>query len=89
MREELNGALRVRLREKLGEREVFGLDCNPWSRLGEKAQWGGGQTDSMTRTHTLTYPERCDCHRLTLLHHDKMSPAETGCITAEEGWCSL
>lgn len=41
MREELNGALRVRLREKLGEREVFGLDCNPWSRLGEKAQWGG------------------------------------------------
>lgn len=42
MREELNGALRVRLREKLGEREVFGLDCNPWSRLGEKAQWGGG-----------------------------------------------
>lgn len=58
MYEELNGALRVCLGEKLGEREVFGLDSNPWSRLGEKQP--SGRADRMTEARTLIYPERCD-----------------------------
>lgn len=43
LREELNGALSVHLREKLGEREVFGLNCNPWAQLEIKDQWGDRQ----------------------------------------------
>lgn len=43
LREELNGPLSVHLGEKLGEREVFGLNCNPWARLEIKDQWGDRQ----------------------------------------------